>query len=61
VPADKRNPSAGPSIFKTTSDPPVGESQFVSEPGVKSGHYLWLTGEIGKLLRGERNEEFPFR
>lgn len=53
----------GTAIFKTTNDPPVGESRFVSEPGVKSDHYLWLTGEIGKLLRGERKEGdgFPVR
>lgn len=53
----------GTAIFKTSCDPPVGESRFVSEPGVKSDHYLWLTGEIGKLLRGERKEaeEFPVR
>ena len=40
-------------IFKTTSDPPVGASRFLAEPGVKPDHYLWLTGEIGKMLRGE--------
>jgi hypothetical protein len=43
----------GTAIFKTTQDPPVGESRFLAEPGVKSDHYLWLTGEIGKMLRGE--------
>ncbi len=51
----------GTAIFKTTGDPPVGESRFVSEPGVKPDHYLWLTGEIGKLLRGTREGEFPVR
>ena len=42
----------GTAIFKTSQDPPVGASRFLSEPGVKSDHYLWLTGEIGKMLRG---------
>lgn len=44
----------GTAIFKTTSDAPVGESKFVAEPAVKPDHYLWLTGEIGKMLRAER-------
>jgi hypothetical protein len=30
----------GTAIFKTTQDPPVGESRFLAEPGVKSDHYL---------------------
>ena len=53
----------GTAIFKTRNDPPVGKSSFVSEPGLKSDHYLWLTGEIGKLLRGEHKagEDFPKR
>jgi hypothetical protein len=53
----------GTAIFKTSDYPPVGESRFISEPGMKSDHYLWLTGEIGKLLRGERKagEDFPVR
>ena len=47
----------GTAIFKTTSDVPVGDSKFVAEPAVKSDHYLWLTGEIGKMLRGQRPAE----
>jgi hypothetical protein len=43
----------GTAIFKTSQNPPVGASRFLSEPDVKSDHYLWLTGEIGKMLRGE--------
>ncbi len=43
----------GTAIFKTTSNPPVGDSPFVSEPGVASDHYLKLTGKIGRLMRGE--------
>lgn len=40
-------------IFKTTNTPPVGESPFLKEEGLRSDHYLWLTGEIGKMLRGK--------
>jgi sugar phosphate isomerase/epimerase len=43
----------GTAIFKTSVNPPVGASRFLAEPGLKSDHYLWLTGEIGKMLRGE--------
>ncbi|WP_193214032.1 glycoside hydrolase family 71/99-like protein [Luteolibacter marinus] len=49
-------------IFKTTQDPPTGASRFLREPGVEPDHYLWLTGEIGRLLRGERPDTtFPVR
>ena len=47
----------GTAIFKTTADPPAGESKFVAEPGVQSDHYLWLTGEIGKMLRSGKRAE----
>jgi hypothetical protein len=43
----------GTAIFKCTDDPPVGESPFVTMQGLPSDHYLWLTGQIGKLLRKE--------
>lgn len=43
----------GTAIFKTTSHVPVGVEGFVTEPEVKSDHYLWLTGQIGKALRRE--------
>ena len=43
----------GTAIFKTTQNPPVGEVPFVADPSIKSDHFLWLTGEIGKMLRGE--------
>ncbi|MEK7952028.1 TIM barrel protein [Luteolibacter soli] len=43
----------GTAIFKTSTNPPVGDSRFIAEPGLKSDHYLWLTGEIGKMLRGK--------
>jgi hypothetical protein len=40
-------------IFKCTNDPPVGESVFVAEPELPSDHYLWLTGQGARLIRGE--------
>lgn len=44
----------GTAIFKCTNNPPVGESRFVTYEGLPSDHYLWLTGEGGRMLRGER-------
>lgn len=48
-------------IFKVTNNPPVNGAQgerFISYgDDVPSDHYLWLAGEIGKLIRGE----VPFR
>ena len=43
----------GTAIFKCTDTPPVGESPFVTFDGLPSDHYLWLTGQIGKMLRQE--------
>jgi len=43
----------GTAIFKCTDDPPVGESPFVTMEGLPSDNYLWLTGQIGKMLRNE--------
>jgi hypothetical protein len=43
----------GTAIFKCSNDPPVGKSSFVTYEGLPSDHYLWLTGQAGKLLRGE--------
>lgn len=53
----------GTAIFKTSLNPPVGASRFLAEPGLKPDHYLWLSGEIGKMLRGEIpvTEEKPGR
>jgi hypothetical protein len=33
--------------------PPVGRSEFVGMEGMPSDHYLWLTGQGGRLLRRE--------
>ncbi len=42
-------------IFKTSSTvPALPAGGFVTEPNLPSDHYLWLTGQIGGLLRGER-------
>lgn len=42
------------SIFKCTNDPPVGdEAKFIDYEGLPSDHYLWLTGQGGKLIRDE--------
>ena len=43
----------GTAIFKVRNDPPTGASPFVTEPGVPSDHYLWLSGAAGRLLKGE--------
>ncbi|MCA9059199.1 MAG: hypothetical protein KDA85_11890, partial [Planctomycetaceae bacterium] len=41
-------------IFKCTNDPPTGEGvHFVTYEGLPSDHYLKLTGDAGRLLRGE--------
>jgi hypothetical protein len=50
-------------IFKVRQDPPVGEAGFVSEPNVPGDHYLWLTGQAGRVLRGkaDANETLPTR
>jgi hypothetical protein len=46
----------GTAIFKCTSNPPIGESRFVTFGDSPSDHYLWLTGMAGRLLRGEIDE-----
>lgn len=44
----------GTAIFKVRQDPPSSpDNPFVAEPGVPEDHYLWLTGQGGRLLRGE--------
>jgi hypothetical protein len=53
----------GTAIFKCTNNPPVGSSKFLTYEGLPSDHYLWLTGEAGRLLRGQRalQDEVPTR
>jgi hypothetical protein len=43
----------GTAIFKVSADPPVGKSPFLTYKDVPTDHYLWLTGEIGKMIRNE--------
>jgi hypothetical protein len=43
----------GTAIFKVSADPPVGKSPFLTYKDVPTDHYLWLTGEIGRMLRNE--------
>ena len=43
----------GTAIFKCTSDPPTGASKFQTYEGLPPDHYLRLTGEGRRLLRGE--------
>lgn len=42
-------------IFKATDKPPVSTvAGFINMDGKPSDHYLWLTGEAGKMLRREK-------
>lgn len=44
----------GTAIFKCTDNPPVSDvAKFIGMDGKPSDHYLWLTGQAGKLLREE--------
>jgi hypothetical protein len=47
----------GTAIFKCTNQVPVGENSFLTYEGLPSDHYLWLTGEAGRMMRGERAVE----
>ena len=42
---------------------PVGETPFVTYEGLPSDHYLWLTGQIARMFRGEipATDEMPKR
>ncbi len=53
----------GTAIFKCTNDPPVGDSPFLTYEGLPSDHYLWLTGQIAQLFRGQlaATEDPPVR
>jgi hypothetical protein len=44
----------GTAIFKCTNDPPTANgAKFVTYEGLPSDHYLRLTGQAGRVLRGE--------
>ncbi|HRX54629.1 MAG TPA: glycoside hydrolase family 71/99-like protein [Verrucomicrobiales bacterium] len=53
----------GTAIFKCLSEPPVGASSFVNGEGLPEDHYLWLTGQLGRLMRGDLRDssEIPRR
>ncbi len=40
-------------IFKSSRNPPQEKSRFIDNEEMPADHYLWLTGQIGKMLRGE--------
>ena len=44
----------GTAIFKCADDVPASTHGFVTNEGLPSDHYLWLTGEIARVLRGEK-------
>ena len=50
-------------ILKCTNDPPVGESKFLTYEDLPTDHYLWLTAQGSKLIRGEirDTDEIPER
>lgn len=44
----------GTQIFKCAQRVPVGASPFVAyDEDIGTDHYLWLTGKMGEMLRGE--------
>ncbi len=53
----------GTAIFKCSNQPPAGNAPFVTFEGLPTDHYLWLTGEGARLLRGERpvSADLPVR
>ena len=53
----------GTCIFKCSERTPIGHSKFKTYKvdGVPPDHYLWLTGQIGNLIRNEISSEFPSR
>ncbi len=42
----------GTAIFKCSNNPPAGV-KLCDYEGMPTDHYLWLTGQAGKMLRGE--------
>ena len=43
----------GTAIFKCTNNPPTDGAKFLAYEGLSSDHYLWLTGQAGRMLRRE--------
>jgi hypothetical protein len=49
-------------ILPCVNDPPNQPgSAFIGYEGLPSDHYLWLTGQGRRLLRGEIGTDFPAR
>jgi hypothetical protein len=45
----------GTAIFKCSDNPPVSDvAKFIDMDGKPSDHYLWLTGEAGKILKHKK-------
>ncbi len=53
----------GTAIFKISNKPPEGEVKFLADPAVEPDRYLWLSGQIGRMLRGEipASADMPLR
>jgi hypothetical protein len=53
----------GTAIMKGSNTPPVGDSNFMTYNGLPPDQYLWLTGEITKMLRGKapKDDTLPKR
>lgn len=52
----------GTAILPCVNDPPQQPgSAFIGYEGLPSDHYLWLTGQGRRLLRGEIGTDFPAR
>ena len=50
----------GTAIFKCSNDPPVGENvSFLTYDGLPTDYYLRVTGQGGRLLRGQIPEDSP--
>ena len=51
----------GTAIFKCSNNPPVGESNFLTYEGLPTDHYLWLSGQIKKMLQTKKAISIPQR
>lgn len=53
----------GTAVMKCSAEVPQGASPFVDVSDVPSDHYLWLSGQAGRLIRGESGvgSGFPVR
>ena len=50
----------GTAIFKCSNDPPVGENvAFLTYDGLPSDYYLRVTGQAGRMLRGQIPDDSP--